>query len=238
MDRRQVFAGAAGVAASAVIGAQRPASAQTAGIRPFPGAAADFKVRAAQCAFINVDMQNCFVEGRAAAPDGLALLARLNRFAEFCRAQGVLVIHTAHVLRPDLSNAGLMPQYLAQIREGMITRGSESARLHRDLVVDSSDIVLEKPRFGAFQGSDLESILRTRGIDSVIIGGIATNVCCETTAREASARDFRMFFLHDGTATFPVGDLPASHFQDATCTIMQFFGEVLGISQMRSKLSV
>jgi len=58
-----------------------------------------------------------------------------------------------------------------------------------------------KPRFGAFQGTDLELILRSRGIDTVIVTGVATNVCCDTTAREAAVRDFRVFFLSDGTAT-------------------------------------
>ena len=57
--------------------------------------------------------------------------------------------------------------------------------------LDPHDILLEKPRFGAFYGTDLELILRAHGIDTVIISGISTPVCCDTTAREAQARDFR-----------------------------------------------
>jgi len=60
---------------------------------------------------------------------------------------------------------------------------------------------LEKPRFGAFHAAHLELLLRARGIDTLIITGIATNVFCETTAREAAVRDFRVFFLSDGTAS-------------------------------------
>ena len=71
----------------------------------------------------------------------------------------------------------------------------EAAALHKELVVDPADILLEKPRYGAFHATDLEMILRTHGIDTLIITGIATNVCCETTAREAMVRDFRVFFL-------------------------------------------
>jgi hypothetical protein len=52
--------------------------------------------------------------------------------------------------------------------------------------------------FGAFHGTDLELILRLRGIDAIIIAGIPTNVCCETTARKATVRDFHVFFLSDG----------------------------------------
>jgi isochorismatase family protein/alpha/beta hydrolase family protein len=77
-------------------------------------------------------------------------------------------------------------------------------------VVDPRDILLDKPRYGAFHGTDLDLILRARGIDTVIIAGIATNVCCETTAREAVVRDFRVFFLSDGTATFGKGDASAA----------------------------
>ena len=67
--------------------------------------------------------------------------------------------------------------------------------------MDDRFAALEKPRFGAFHGTDLELILRSRGIDSVIISGIHTTVCVDTTAREADMRDFRVFFLSDGTST-------------------------------------
>ena len=54
-------------------------------------------------------------------------------------------------------------------------------------------------------GTDLELILRSRGVDTIIVTGIATNVCCETSAREAAVRDFRVLFASDGTTTFDVG---------------------------------
>jgi nicotinamidase-related amidase len=77
-----------------------------------------------------------------------------------------------------------------------------------------------KNRASAFHGTDLELILRSRGIDAVIITGIATNVCCETTAREAAVRDFRVFFLSDGTATFDIGTISAAELQRATCATL------------------
>jgi nicotinamidase-related amidase len=67
--------------------------------------------------------------------------------------------------------------------------------------VDARDVLLEKPRHGPFQSTDLELMLRSRGIDTVIISGIATSVCCETTARKAVSRDFHVFFLIDGKAS-------------------------------------
>jgi nicotinamidase-related amidase len=107
------------------------------------------------------------------------------------------------------------------------------------LVVDPSDILLEKPRFGAFHGTDLELLLRSRGIDSIIVTGIATNVCCETTAREATVRDFRVFFLSDGTTTFDMGDASAAELQRATCaTLGMLFAQVRTVDEMIEKISV
>lgn len=149
-------------------------------------------------ALVNVDMQQRFVD-RAAA--GTKLLQRINEFASLCRAAKIMVVHTSHVLRPDGSNTGVLADLVEPIREGVLNKGRESAALHPDLDVHHSDILVEKPRFGAFYGTDLELILRSNGIDTIIITGISTPVCCDTTAREANARDFRVFLLSDGTAT-------------------------------------
>jgi isochorismate hydrolase len=66
---------------------------------------------------------------------------------------------------------------------------------------ESKDIVLPKKRYSAFYETDLEKILRSKGIQDLIISGVMTNLCCETTARDAFMRDYRVFFLIDGTAT-------------------------------------
>lgn len=198
----------------------------------------DFAVRPAHTALINVDLQNCFVEGYPiSAPKGPEVLARVNRLAEACRDCGVRVIHTAHVVRPDGSNIGVMGEILPRVKAGVINEGSDSAALHAKLAVRPGDVVLNKPRFGSFHGTDLELILRANGIDTVIVSGIATNVCCETTAREANARDFRVFFLSDGTATFGIGDLSPDDIQKATCATLGFaFAQVLTVDQMIAKI--
>lgn len=232
MDRRQLLAAGA-------LGALAAAQGASAAEGP-PPIRADFSAEARRTAFLNIDLQNCFVENTPVAPaNGRRLLQALNGFAELCRSRGALVVHTAHILRPGLTNAGVMPEYMDVIRDGMITKGNPSSDFHRDLVIDRRDVVLEKPRFGAFQGTDLEMILKTRGIANVVIGGIATNVCCETTAREAGVRDFHMFFLNDGTATPGVvgrPELPAATVQAVTCANLSLFGEVLSLAAMAGKL--
>jgi nicotinamidase-related amidase len=198
----------------------------------------DFAVFPERTALLNVDMQNCFVHGSPlSAPDGLVVQDRINRVAAACRGAGIVVIHVSHVLRPDGSNTGLLSELAPIVKQGIINKGSESAALHKGLVVDRSDILLEKPRFGAFHGTDLELILRSRGIDSIIVTGIATNVCCETTAREAAVRDFRVFFLSDGTATHDIGDVSAAELQRATCaTLGRVFAQVLTVDEMIRKI--
>jgi len=197
----------------------------------------DFAVVPERTALINVDMQNCFVQGYASsAPDGLAVLERINRLAAACRDAGILVIHTSYVVRPDGSNIGVLGE-INPLFKAILTKGSESAALHTRLVVDARDVLLDKPRHGAFQSTDLELILRSRRIDTVIIGGIATSVCCETTAREAVSRDFRVFFLSDGTATADVPGASAAELQKATLATLGFlFAQVLTVDEMTRKI--
>jgi nicotinamidase-related amidase len=186
-----------------------------------------------RAALLNVDMQNCFVEGSPiAAKDGLVILERVNRVASECRNVCSTVIHTAHVLREDGSNGGLLVENIEAVRMGVIRKGSVSARLHTGLNIHIADIILEKPRFGAFHGTDLELILRSKGIDSVIISGIATNVCCESTAREAAVRDFKVFFLSDGTGTSAMNGASADELQKATCaTLGYLFAQIVTVDE-------
>jgi biuret amidohydrolase len=198
----------------------------------------DFALVPERTALINVDMQSCFVEGSPiAAPGGLKVLERINRLSAACRKAGILVIHAAIVMRPDGSNLGMLAEFSPPVREGILNKGTASAALHNGLVVEKGDILLDKPRFGAFYGTDLEMILRKRGIDTIIISGVATNVCCETTAREAAVRDFRVFFLSDGTATAAMGDASAEELQRATCATLGFlFAQVLTVDEMIAKI--
>jgi ureidoacrylate peracid hydrolase len=200
----------------------------------------NFAVEPRRMALVNIDMQNCFVENSPlAAPGGRALLDRVNRLTKACRMVGVQVIHTAHVVRPDGSNVGVMGELIRPIGvEGYLNNDRVSARLHPDLDVGNGDILLDKPRYGSFHSTDLELILRSRGLDTIIISGICTNICCETTAREAGMRDFHVFFLSDGTATFPIGDVSAEEIQRVSCaTLGLAFAQVVTIDGMIGKLT-
>lgn len=195
----------------------------------------DFPVVPSRMALLNIDMQGFIVDITAGGP---GLLERINRLIGVCREKDILIVHTAHVIRADGSNAGVMAEIAPIVREGLLNEGSETVKLHKDLDVQDNDILLNKPKFGAFYGTDLETMLRYRGIDTVIITGIATNICCETTAREATVREFRVFFLSDGTATYDIGDQPAQQLQTATCTTLGFaFAQVCTVDEIIEKLN-
>ena len=141
------------------------------------------------------------------------------------------------MVRDDGSNIGVMGEIIPPVNDGVINKSSPSAALHPGLDVKDGDIILDKPRFGSFHGTDLELILRSKGIDTIIVTGICTNVCCETTAREANVRDFRVFFLSDGTATFGIGDHSAEDIQAVTCaTLGFFFAQIESVEDMIAKI--
>jgi ureidoacrylate peracid hydrolase len=125
---------------------------------------------------------------------------------------------------------------------GIINDGVESAALHPDLRFDADDVVLKKPLFGSCQETDMDLLLR-RGIETVIVGGIATNFCAETTAREATARDYRVVFLSDGTAMFDLpgsalGPATAEEVQRVTCATLSFdFAEVSTVADVADRLA-
>jgi ureidoacrylate peracid hydrolase len=198
----------------------------------------DFAVNPARTALINVDLQACFVEGSPlASPDGLELVTRINRLAAICRAADMLVVHTRGWMRPDGSNLGVMGELVPPFIVALYTEGADAAELHPAVDVDDRDVVLNKPRYGAFHGTDLEMVLRTRGVDTVIVSGIATNVCCDTTAREAAQRDFRVFFLSDGTATKEMAGVPAEELQRATCaSLSMVFAQIVTMDEMIGKI--
>jgi nicotinamidase-related amidase len=189
-------------------------------------------------ALINIDMQVAFVEGTPlSAPDGLKLVPVVNKLAAACRAAGAMVIHTRHVTRPDGSNLGTMGELFEAVREGYIMDGRETSELHPAIEVGPKDIILKKPRYGSFTGTDLDLVLRSNGIDTVIISGICTNICCETTAREAGMRDYHVFFMEDGTETFPVGNLSVKEIKQAVNTTVGLaFANVIPVDEMIARL--
>src|SRR5689334_2300554 len=101
-------------------------------------------------------MQRCFVEGTAlAAPDGPALLGRINGLIRTCRETGVLVVHTRGWMAKDGSNLGVMAELVPPFLVDLYTAGAPTAELHDALDVAPDDLIVNKTRYGAFHGTDL-----------------------------------------------------------------------------------
>lgn len=210
----------------------------------------DWTVDPKKTAYLNIDLQNLFVEGYSiSSPNGVEVVAQANRLAAACRKAGILVIHTAQETRADQSNRGIASDVVLSFMKSHnmdppfnkvdgIKAGSDAVKLSPRLNVETTDIILIKPRYGAFTGTDLDLILRSKGIDTVIIGGIATNVCCDTTAREANMRDYKVFFLSDGTGNRGMANLTADQVKAAVLATMEFaFGQVITVERMIEKIA-
>jgi nicotinamidase-related amidase len=198
----------------------------------------DFPLVPSRTALINVDMQRCFVDASPlASPEGPALVERVNRLTRTCRAAGILVVHTRGWMKKDRSDIGVMGELVPPFIVDLYTEGEESAELDDGLEVEPIDVILDKTRYGAFHGTNLEATLQSRDIDTVIVTGIATNVCCDTTAREAAQHDFRVFFVSDGTATKEMNGVPADDLQRATiASLGMVFAQITTINELMEKI--
>ena len=142
-------------------------------------------------ALLAIDMQNFF--HRIARP----VLRNISRVIQICRQKNVPVIFTQHGHTEPESDGGILGEWWGEL----IIGGTEDWKFLPEIKIESRDTILPKKRYSAFFETDLDQILRSRGIQDLIISGVMTNLCCETTARDAFMRDYRVFFLIDGTAT-------------------------------------
>ena len=174
----------------------------------------------AKTALVVVDMQNAFMlSGVAHSPCLMAqeIVPNINRLAEAVRQTGGIVVwiktaYTDDTLENWSTLYGMLGPKGAQKRAKALTRGSKGYELWPALEVRDGDLTVEKNRYSAFiQGSsDLAEVLRARGLDTLLITGTVTNVCCESTARDAMMLNFKTIMLTDGNAAVTDEDHNAS----------------------------
>lgn len=148
-------------------------------------------------ALLVIDMQYFFLD--PASPSftcgGPAIIPTLKRLIASFREAERPVIYTRHVHHRDNVDAGMMKWWW----EGMCIEGSPESEVHKEIAPLPREKVILKHRYSAFYNSDLETVLRCLKIEDLVIAGIMTNMCCESSARDANYRDYRVFFLADGT---------------------------------------
>ena len=163
-------------------------------------------------AHIVVDLQNGFMAPGAVAEIGEAreVVPVVNRISEAVRAAGGLVVYIQNTFDEEAIRTWSVffdhfcsPARRARMIEAF-TPGNEGHALWPGLEALPEDLQVRKRRFGAFApgASDLHAILQARGVDTLITTGTASQVCCESTARDAMMLNYKVFFVADGNATF------------------------------------
>jgi ureidoacrylate peracid hydrolase len=165
-------------------------------------------IRANNTALIVVDMQNIWVHSRGARylPMSEDIVPSIRPLLEFCRARRIPVIYLRTTKRKDLADAGIFADIKPQTHdpddEWSNFEGTSGAEFYEPIKPAKSDIVVKKFRYSGFYGTELENLLRALGRDTIAITGVATNVCCDSTARDGAMRDFKVLFLSDCSASF------------------------------------
>ncbi|WP_137181811.1 cysteine hydrolase family protein [Roseomonas sp. AR75] len=164
-------------------------------------------------ALLVIDMQRDFLEPGgfgAALGNDVSLLGRVvapcRDALRIARAAGIAVLHTREGHRPDLSDAPRAKVHRSPpgLRIGdpgpmgrILIRGEPGHEIVPELAPEPGEPVIDKPGKGAFYQTDLELMLRNRGIETLLVAGVTTEVCVHTTVREANDRGLRCIVLAD-----------------------------------------
>lgn len=162
----------------------------------------------AKTALVVVDMQDYFVkEGMPSYTKAAAgIVPNINRLAAALRDSGGLVvwIQTEALADPDdwANRAEATSRESWEARRKLLARDGEGFGLYETCDVQAGDEIVTKIRFSGFipHPSELDTLLRARGIDTILITGVATSSCCESTARDGSMWGYRTIMVTDGNA--------------------------------------
>jgi nicotinamidase-related amidase len=192
-------------------------------------------------ALINVDMQNAFVaEGQVYGnPHARDIVDGVNRLSRAMRSIGAPVIWTRQThartgpnappaWRYDLSH----PKVLAAVEA--LAAGADGHEIHAAMDVAPTDTIVDKFRYGALScpAGDLARALATNGVEMIIITGTLTNVCCETTAREAYMAGYKVIVVSDATAAVTDAEHNA-----ALLNLRLNFADVLSVEEVLTRIA-
>lgn len=186
-------------------------------------------------ALIVIDMQKAFLQedfslgiGESQAPFAAAVPGCKLLIAA-ARAAGVPVIYTRYCFLPGGGDVQTLRGYRSQPTRAMILQPEDPGiEIIDELAPRPGDVVLDKSRPSAFYGTRLEPLLRAQGIESVVICGVTTNICVETTARDAGQRDYITYVVEDA-----VGEAEESRHWHSLYTVDFVFGNVCTVADVQ-----
>ncbi|WP_197276440.1 cysteine hydrolase family protein [Bacillus sp. JCM 19034] len=159
-------------------------------------------------AVIVVDMQKVFCEPEGAlyVKNTELIVDNIRELLDVAGNANLPVIYLRHIVRGDGSDTGIMKAMYPNVDE-ILARGIDQVEIIDAIKPKEKDIIVDKLFYSGFHDTDLDTILRTKDIDTIIICGTVTNVCCETTVRDAAHREYKVIFLSDGNAAMDYPDL-------------------------------
>jgi nicotinamidase-related amidase len=177
-----------------------------------------FPLRREAVALIVIDMQRDFAEpggfGESLGNDVshvTAIVPDVKRLIDGFRSAGLPVIHTQECHRPDLSdlppakrNRGTPTPRIGDVGPmgRILISGEPGTAILPELVPIEGEIVIEKPGKGAFYATSLGETLKARGIEQLVFAGVTTEVCVQTTMREANDRGYECLLVEETTASY------------------------------------
>ncbi len=193
-------------------------------------------------ALVVVDMQNFFMaDGELMAANGSAdIVPNVNRLAKELRQAGGLVIWIQALAEAPGTDGwepfhALFHERAQGKRLGSMNINGEGFKLWPDMDVKPEDERVIKKRYSAFiQGaSNIEEVLRRHGTEMVLITGVATNVCCDSTGRDCMMRGFRTIMVSDGNASFT-----EEEHQAGLLNFITYFGDVQSTDEVIGRIRV
>ena len=198
------------------------------------------EIDAACAALVVIDMQNHFVAAGfpAEVPLSREIVPTINRLARAMRIAGGQVVWVQTTATGALEHWANHHKYMltperAAKRLASLDEGAEGFKLYPALEPLPNDLWVKKIKYSAFisGSSDIDAQLKSRGIHTVLIAGTATNVCCESSARDAMMLDYRVIMLSDANATWTDEEHAA-----ALNNCLLFFGDVMTTDEVIGRM--
>lgn len=193
-----------------------------------------------KAALMVIDMQVsfCSPEGRISAV-GLdtsmcaAAIEPCRDVLQMARDAGIPVIFTRYVYRPDYSDGGIIVRQLMPelAEQKALQAGTADIEVIPELTVASGDIVIDKNRPSSFHGTDLDDILEKLKVSQLIVCGVTTNCCVESTVRDASHRDYEVFVIGDAC-----GELDEERHRVSLRSMGMLFADVMTVDDLHMAL--